>query len=366
MDQAFHEYQEVTQLAKGAAGSRYRARASNDDVIIQVYEFVYLSSTQEQERFQQECKQLQRLRHPFISQLQDAGIEQDHPYLVNKAISDDSLRSRLSSARIPLGKALSIIIRTGQALSYAHTWNILHTNIRPENILFKARDQVILADFLPRSITESWLDPQNACYVAPEQFSGLYSTSSDQYALGCVAYELFTGQPPFTATDLSMSQAMHSKERPKPLTSLVPDLPKHINDAVLKALAKKPAERHASISDFLAALTARSAPATVDLSSAEVPQEPFPEETPDEEPTDLFPIFQQDQVAKKETESFFDLPLNEPAVEHHPQEVLPNDAPAFSEPPNIPSPSAANRGHVPEPTPSAARRPATSGHKKTS
>lgn len=104
-------------------------------------------------------------------------------------------------------------------------------------------------------LSTSRIDLLHVHSVPPEQFEGIYSKQSDQYALGYLAYELLTGQSPFPPGDSTTEETSKS---PTPLTHIVPELPQHVDVAVLKALAKDPLERHESIQAFLEALTASS------------------------------------------------------------------------------------------------------------
>lgn len=265
MNQIFRDYQLVTQLARKATSRLYLAHpiaASTENVVIRIFDPIPTSFAQE--RFQHEVNQFIQLRHPFILPLLSGGLEQGHPYLVSGYAPGDSLRNRIGSVRprpFPLAKALLTIVQLGQALAYAHAWNIWHANIKPENVLFDAKDQALLTDFIPSSLIECYFSYQqsglqDARYKAPEQLVGMTSLESDQYALGCIAYEILTGQPPFTVIALPTGQFKRTAEHPTPLTDLVPDIPQHVDAAICRALANEPRERHASVAAFMEALTA--------------------------------------------------------------------------------------------------------------
>lgn len=269
MDQTFSEYQLIKQLAQKTASSLYLARSttsSTENVVIKVFDASNLNSEQEQEHFLRDVNRLKQLAHPYILPLLSGGIEENHPYLVNAYVPRDSLRNRLHAlnpSRLPLDTAMQIIVQVGHALSYAHAWNILHANIKTENVLFNADGSILLTDFTLSTITASQGSDarpnlRTACYMAPECFTGRSNMASDQYALACLAYELLTGHPPFTAAALSTWQLKHTSERPAPLTGIVLGLPEHSAAAILKALSKDPNERFATITAFIEALTATS------------------------------------------------------------------------------------------------------------
>jgi serine/threonine protein kinase len=247
----FSEYQSIAQFARGSATELVLAQSlhtPDDQVIFKIFNAVNFQQIHEQERFQQEVYTLKQLHHPYILPLLHAEIVQGHPILVSKYMSHGSLRTRLSSAspgRIPLSEALPIIVQIGQALSYAHAWNVLHSAIKPENILFDANGHAQLADFPIPTLLAHTISSSQTHYMAPEQHTGQCSKESDQYALGCLAYEILTGHAP-------------EGDAPVPLTQLVPGIPQHIDVAVLKALAADPTQRHASINAFIEGLTALS------------------------------------------------------------------------------------------------------------
>jgi len=223
----------------------------------------YLDSPQEHERFLQEARMLERLRHQHILPIIDFGIYEGLPYLLIEYAQNGSLRDRLqrrsSQYLLSVEEALAILKQVGEALHYAHEQNIVHRDLKPENILFNARNEALLADFNIATVLEAAsTQPVDLIgtpfYMAPEQFDGMISTKSDQYALGCIAYELFTGRRPFNATNAYKLGFQHKNEDPPPPTQLNPQLPLHIEQAILKAMRKERAERYMSVSAFIRAL----------------------------------------------------------------------------------------------------------------
>jgi hypothetical protein len=178
--------------------------------------------------------------------------------------SGGSLRSRITQRQgnpFPLEEALGILTQIGEALAYTHQKHILHRDLKPENILFTAHNEVLLADFGIAVITEMASTRQVApegtpYYMAPEQFEGMISAKSDQYALGCIAYELVTGRKPFCVPypNIEAIWYHHAKVRPIAPTQCNPQVPLHVDQAILQALAKHRLDRHRDIHSFLAAL----------------------------------------------------------------------------------------------------------------
>ena len=163
------------------------------------------------ENLLQKAQRIRQLQHPRLMPILDMGIEEEQPFVVREYLPNESLRSRLQRlfpGRLKLGDALTIILQVGGALAYAHEYNVVHGNIKPENILFDSSDQAVLTDFSLVGSKGANIRDQTAgeyafCYMAPEQFAGVCDARSDQYALGCMAYELITGQVPFAAQSLS-------------------------------------------------------------------------------------------------------------------------------------------------------------------
>jgi serine/threonine protein kinase len=189
------------------------------------------------------------------------GIEKEQPFVVREYLPNESLRVRLKKLfpdRLKLGDALTIVLQVGEALAYAHEYDIVHGGVKPENILFDASGQVVLTDFSLVSEMDAIIRDQVAqeygfCYLAPEQFEGIYDARSDQYALGCMAYELITGRLPFAVRSLKASKKHRGNALSAPLFESMADLdlPHAFEAAIFKALARDPAERFFDFSLFL-------------------------------------------------------------------------------------------------------------------
>ena len=146
--------------------------------------------------------------------------------------------------------------RLERLLDYAHEHNIIHNNLKPENILFDSNGQAVLADFYivnsKYAIIHNQKDEEYAfCYMAPELLVGVYDARGDQYALGCLAYELLTGRVPFAEQSLETIMRRPREAKPAPLSESVADLPPSLEAAVFRALAKDPNERFFDCSLFL-------------------------------------------------------------------------------------------------------------------
>ncbi|HEY4034676.1 MAG TPA: serine/threonine-protein kinase, partial [Ktedonobacteraceae bacterium] len=270
MQKIFGQYNLTTELAKKHSHSTYLASTTTEperQVVITVFASSLFRFPHERENLLKKAQRIKELEHPHLAPILDMGIEQEQPFVVREYRPNGSLRNslkKLSSGRLELGEALTIVSQVGQALVYAHErniihGNIIHGNIKPENILLEADGQIVLTDFSLVERKDAIIRDQTSqeyafCYLAPEQFSGTCDTRSDQYALGCLAYELITGQVPFAAQSLSSMMGHQSNGLPAPLSQSVADLPASLEVAVLKTLANDPDERFFDFSLFLEVL----------------------------------------------------------------------------------------------------------------
>ena len=257
-------YRIVAFIGSGGFGSVYQGEHAilRERVVAVKILHTHLSSQEQRTNFLQEARLLGHLQHPHILQIFDAGIDTGLPYFVTEYAPHGSLRDLLKSDAhnlLPEEQSLTILSQVGEALAYAHQQHIIHRDLKPENILFNANDGALLADFgIATTLSTSSVKYSSVmgtpAYMAPEQFQGTLSQQGDQYALGCIAYELFTGHMPFSAPDFFAMGFKHLTDYPVAPTQLNPALPMYIEQAILKAMAKQRGERHADVRTFLAAL----------------------------------------------------------------------------------------------------------------
>jgi len=217
------------------------------------------------ERFLREIKTTAQLAHPHILPLLDSCEAAGFLYYVMPFVEGESLRDRLSREKqLPLDEALRITRDVADALGYAHSLGVVHRDIKPENILFEAGHAVV-ADFgIARAIasagserlTETGLAIGTPAYMSPEQAAGAGDIDgrSDLYSLGCMLYEMLSGETPYTGPS---AQAILAKKLSEPLPrisvvreAVVPGLEAALN----KALARTPADRFATATAFAEAL----------------------------------------------------------------------------------------------------------------
>ncbi|MEX2281669.1 MAG: protein kinase [Gemmatimonadota bacterium] len=226
------------------------------------------------ERFLAEIRVTANLQHPHILPLHDSGVvtaaaadtgSTSLLYYVMPFVPGESLRERLKRERqLPIADAIAITRDVAAALDYAHRQGVIHRDIKPENILLH-EGRPLVADFgiaLAVSaagsarMTHTGLSLGTPQYMSPEQAMGERTIDgrTDIYALGAVLYEMLTGEPPFTGASVQAILAKVMTERPIALTTVRDTVPPHIEQAVLTALAKLPADRFAAATAFAAAL----------------------------------------------------------------------------------------------------------------
>jgi len=218
------------------------------------------------ERFLSEIKTTANLQHPHILPLHDSGTVNGTVFYVMPFVEGESLRDRLDrETQLPIGDAVRITTEVASALDYAHRHGVIHRDIKPANILLHD-GSALVADFgialaASRSeggtrMTETGMSLGIPHYMSPEQAMGERNLDArtDIYALGCVCYEMLTGDPPFDASSAQAIVAKVMTEKPAPPSRVRDTVPEAVEDAVLTALAKLPADRFASAAEFAAAL----------------------------------------------------------------------------------------------------------------
>ncbi len=216
------------------------------------------------DRFLKEIKTTANLQHPHILGLIDSGNTDGTLWYAMPFVDGESLRDRLNREKqLPIADATRIATEVAGALDYAHRHGVIHRDIKPENILLHD-GSALVADFgiaLAAStagtrMTETGMSLGTPHYMSPEQAMGEreITARSDVYALGCIAYEMLAGEPPFNGPTAQAIIARVMTEEPRSLTLQRKTIPLHIEAAINQALQKLPADRFASAADFAAAL----------------------------------------------------------------------------------------------------------------
>src|SRR5690348_10691489 len=259
----FHDYGITKQLGDKPLRRVYMAYPLAEPerkVVLKVFDAACLNRDYEYETFLERKEFIKQIRHDHLVSIIDMGIEDEQLYVVTPYIAEDSLLHRLKdavSANWDISDVLHLCIQLGQTLNYVHSCGLVHANIKPENILFDQDGKVMLTDFsLAGLIDEDKLeykaDSHTINYMAPEQGIGQSSEKSDQYALGCIGYELIAGKTPFSTQDISLAQIKHATA----LSEIIPEIPPRVEQVFMRTLDRDPAERYPSMAAFVEALQA--------------------------------------------------------------------------------------------------------------
>ncbi len=218
------------------------------------------------ERFVQEIKTTANLQHPHILPLFDSGEAHGFLYYVMPYIEGETLRDNLNrNTQLGIEEAVRITTEVADALDYAHRHNVIHRDIKPENILLH-EGRPMVADFgialavsaaAGGRLTETGLSLGTPHYMSPEQATAEKELTgrSDIYSLGCVMYEMLTGEPPHTGSSAQQIIMKIVTDEARPVTDLRRSVPPHIAAATAMALERLPADRFDSASKFAEALT---------------------------------------------------------------------------------------------------------------
>ncbi|HJP56078.1 MAG TPA: serine/threonine-protein kinase, partial [Gemmatimonadales bacterium] len=219
------------------------------------------------DRFLAEIRTTANLQHPHILPLFDSGSAGGFLFYVMPFVAGESLRDRLRREKqLPIPDGVRIASEVASALDYAHRNGVIHRDIKPENILLQD-GTALVADFgiaLAASkagserMTETGMSVGTPQYMSPEQAMGEreITARSDIYALGAVTYEMLAGEPPFSGPTAQAIVAKVMTDEPRPLSAQRRTVPPNVDDAVLTALEKLPADRYATGAEFAAALAA--------------------------------------------------------------------------------------------------------------
>ncbi len=269
-DALVDRYTLVRELGRGGMATVYLANDLKHDrtVAIKVLH-PELTAILGAERFLQEIRVTARLAHPHILPLLDSGEAATFLYYVAPYIEGESLRQRLdTTGPVSLPETVRITRGVAAALDSAHRRGIIHRDIKPENILLQDGEPLV-ADFgialavssLGRErLTETGLSLGTPAYMSPEQASAdpRLDARSDQYSLACVVYEMLAGEPPYTGPTAQSIIAKRMTE-PLPRLSVVREVPRGLEAALVKGLSRNPADRFAGVTEFAQAIEAAAA-----------------------------------------------------------------------------------------------------------
>ena len=255
-----------------------------------------LSATLGSERFAREIAVAARLQHPHILGLLDSGEVDGVFYYVMPYVDGETLRDRLTrGGELPVHEAVRLLGEIADALAVAHKAGVVHCDIKPENILLSGRHAMVMDFGVAKAIadgnrperTAGTRDPSpltsigvalgTPAYMAPEQATADPQMDGrvDIYALGVLAYEMLTGQPPFHGLNPQQTLAAHITQAPTPLGQRRPGVSPALEQVVMRCLAKRPADRWQTADDLVTALEPLNTP-----SGDTTPDETVPYQAP--------------------------------------------------------------------------------------
>lgn len=263
-------YTLVRRLGKGGQGAVYLGRDTKlgREVAVKVL-LPEVRAAFGSERFQLEVELVSRLSHPHIVKLFEADEVDGMPFYVMDYVEGESLQQRLErEGPIGLKEALRVVAEVGDALQYAHEHGTIHRDIKPGNILLSGGHALItdfgIAKDTARTgggtLTSTGIALGTAPYMSPEQAAGekRVDARTDVYSLAAVLYEMLVGEAPFTGKSVQAILARVMVDPPRPLRTTRSGVPPHIEQAILEALSKTPADRPASAQEFLQRLASGS------------------------------------------------------------------------------------------------------------
>lgn len=223
------------------------------DVAVKMLRNQFLEDKELLEQFRREAKSAARLVHPYIINIYDVVSEGNNQYIVMEYVDGVTLKEYMQEHKLSLNAVLEIGVRLADALQHAHSHNIIHCDIKPQNILIDKNMNPKIADFgIAKMVTNQTMVYSKSVmgsvhYISPEQASGGKITAcSDVYSLGIVLFEMLTGQVPYMGTT-AVSVAMMHVEKPIPqLKDYMENVPDGLQEIINKALAKRCEDRYAN------------------------------------------------------------------------------------------------------------------------
>jgi serine/threonine protein kinase/tetratricopeptide (TPR) repeat protein len=264
-------YRLIRPIGRGATAEVYLADdvRHNREVAVKIA-FPARHSGHDIRRFLREIRVIARLTHPHILPLLDSGEVDGRPFYVMPLVPGQSLQDKLAATRpLPIDECVRISSEIADALSYAHAAGVVHRDIKPGNVLLSG-PHALLADFGAShlievagdelSLTQPGLSIGTPLYMSPEQAAGDPNIDgrSDIYSLACVAYEMLCGSPPFVGQSVTETIALRFTQTPAYIQWLRPEVPSHLDAAVLRGLEREPGDRFSTAGEFQAALATTS------------------------------------------------------------------------------------------------------------
>jgi serine/threonine-protein kinase len=261
---AIGSYRIVAKLGEGSLANVYKAYQPALDryVTLKVLKAALSDDPTVRARFQNAARQVARLDHPNIVPVHDFAEIDGNLCLVMKFVDGETLQARLGRGPLDVAECARHLGGVGAALQHAHARGVLHAHLKPSNILLATDGNVLLTDFGVARLATVDFSNASPNYVSPEQARSPsdLDVRSDQYALGVVLFEALTGVLPFRGADARGVILQHLISQPPRPAELKPVLAEAVEDVVLRALAKDPAQRFPDTAGLVAAFQKAASP----------------------------------------------------------------------------------------------------------
>ncbi len=252
-------YEIIKKVGSGGMADVYKAKCHklNRYVAFKVLKTEFSDDKNFVNKFREEAQACAGLSHPNIVNIYDVGDEGDIHFIVMELVEGITLKNYIErKGKLEIKEAVGIAIQIAKGMEVAHLNNIVHRDIKPQNIIISKEGKVKVTDFgIAKAINSNTITANtmgSVHYLSPEQARGGYSDEkSDIYSLGVVLYEMLSGRVPFVGDNTVSVALLHIQSEPIPLRELVPNIPVSIERIVQKAMQKKPERRYFSGSDLI-------------------------------------------------------------------------------------------------------------------
>lgn len=252
-------YEIVSKVGSGGMADVYKAKDHklNRFVAMKVMKPEFSSDTNFISKFQREAQAAAGLAHPNVVNVFDVGEDQGVNYIVMELVEGITLKEYISKkGKLTVKEATSIAIQVAMGLEAAHNRNIVHRDIKPQNIIISTDGKVKVTDFgIARAASSNTISTNamgSVHYSSPEQVRGGYSDyKSDIYSLGITMYEMVTGMVPFDGDTTVAIAIKHLQEEMIPPSEITPDLPHSLEEIIMKCTQKSPDRRYSTLAELI-------------------------------------------------------------------------------------------------------------------